>query len=249
MSTIAIGDIHGRINALNSLLEIVLPELQSGDELVFLGDIIDRGPSSKACVERLLHCRSETAASVRFVMGNHEQAMLTSCCEDNTAHTWLIAMEAMPTIADYAPAAPPIFEHEMHRFGRQLVQQRIPLPYRVFYDELPAEHVAFFQHMEVYVRTPDVLCVHASAPMDGTPIEKFLNPDLLMWGIKGFPRNYHAPERVVYGHWNNALLNRQGWPMPRMEGTTFGIDTIAHGVLTAIRFPDLRIFQSKRFEE
>lgn len=247
MATIAIGDIHGCIDPLNDLLKTVLPELGKGDHLVFLGDVIDRGPSSKACVERLMQCPSETTAEVRFVMGNHEQAMLTSCCKDNTQHMWLLAMESMPTVADYSAEALKLFEHEIHRFGRQLVQQRIPVPYNVFFDALPAAHAAYFKAMEPFVRTPEVLCVHASAPMDGTPIEKFLHPDLLMWGIKGFPKNYRATEKVVYGHWNNALRNRQGWPMPRMEGTTFGIDTIAHGVLTAMRFPDLRVFQSKRF--
>jgi hypothetical protein len=50
----------------------------------------------------------------------------------------------------------------------------------------------------------------------------------------------------VYGHWNNADIDSAGWPRPRVIGNTVGIDTIAHGVLTAIRLPDHEVIQSRR---
>jgi len=43
-------------------------------------------------------------------------------------------------------------------------------------------------------------------------------------------------------------LNGEGWPAPRVVGRTIGIDTIKHGVLTAIRLPDARLFQSARYD-
>jgi hypothetical protein len=39
-----------------------------------------------------------------------------------------------------------------------------------------------------------------------------------------------------------------GWPMPAIVGRTVGIDTIAHGVLTALRLPEHRVFQSARHD-
>jgi hypothetical protein len=60
--------------------------------------------------------------------------------------------------------------------------------------------------------------------------------------ILGFEREVRA--RVM----NNATLNAKGWPSPTALGQTIGIDTIAHGVLTAIRLPDRRVFQSARYE-
>jgi hypothetical protein len=51
---------------------------------------------------------------------------------------------------------------------------------------------------------------------------------------------------VVYGHWDNAVVDPSGWPQPLVIGDTIGIDTISHGVLTAIRMPDRRIFQSAK---
>jgi hypothetical protein len=70
----------------------------------------------------------------------------------------------------------------------------------------------------------------------------------LIWGASGFSEQYDGPETVVYGHRNNAVLNAEGWPSPAMIGQTIGIDTISHGVLTAVRLPDGRVFQSARWE-
>jgi serine/threonine protein phosphatase 1 len=54
MATVAIGDVHGNLGALEDLLEKVLPILSAGDHLVFLGDYIDRGPDSWECVARII---------------------------------------------------------------------------------------------------------------------------------------------------------------------------------------------------
>jgi hypothetical protein len=53
---------------------------------------------------------------------------------------------------------------------------------------------------------------------------------------------------VLYGHRNNADVDSRGWPNPRIIGNTIGLDTIAHGVLTAMRMPDRTVFQSARYE-
>jgi len=47
MKTFVVGDIHGRCAQLHGLLEM-LPR-QSTDTLVFLGDLIDRGPDVPGC--------------------------------------------------------------------------------------------------------------------------------------------------------------------------------------------------------
>jgi len=72
--------------------------------------------------------------------------------------------------------------------------------------------------------------------------------DALTWGTNGFPDSYRGTDMVVYGHWNNADVDSQGWPRPRFLGRTIGLDTISHGVLSALRLPDRRLFQSARHE-
>ena len=68
----------------------------------------------------------------------------------------------------------------------------------------------------------------------------------LLWGAVGFPDGYQGTETIVYGHWNNADMDQRGWPAPRIVGSTIGLDTISHGVLTAVRLPDRLVIQSER---
>ena len=47
MATIAGGDIHGNLSALEDLLAKLIPVLSRDDVVVFLGDYIDRGPDAR----------------------------------------------------------------------------------------------------------------------------------------------------------------------------------------------------------
>lgn len=68
---IAIGDIHGCLAALDTLLEAI--QIQSDDQLIFLGDYVDRGPDSCGVIDRVLEL--ERHCQVVPVLGNHEEMM------------------------------------------------------------------------------------------------------------------------------------------------------------------------------
>ncbi len=70
--TIAIGDVHGCLAALDSLLAAVRP--RSDDTLVFLGDYVDRGPDSRGVIERLLGLQQQL--HLVCLLGNHDEMML-----------------------------------------------------------------------------------------------------------------------------------------------------------------------------
>lgn len=71
--TIAIGDIHGDLAALDRVLER-LPPLDAHDTIVFLGDYVDRGPDSAGVIHRIRHL--DTPARVVALRGNHEDGWL-----------------------------------------------------------------------------------------------------------------------------------------------------------------------------
>lgn len=75
----AIGDIHGCLDLLDRLLSRIEAEIAENPRpktsIIFLGDIIDRGPASAEVVERLRTYAPERATT-HFVMGNHEEVML-----------------------------------------------------------------------------------------------------------------------------------------------------------------------------
>jgi serine/threonine protein phosphatase 1 len=69
---IAIGDIHGCLPALETLLAAIEP--RANDTIVALGDYVDRGPRSREVIERLLRLQSE--CRLVPLLGNHDQMML-----------------------------------------------------------------------------------------------------------------------------------------------------------------------------
>ncbi|HEY5838735.1 MAG TPA: metallophosphoesterase, partial [Pyrinomonadaceae bacterium] len=75
MKTFVVGDIHGRCAQLRGLLDL-LPRDEATDTLVFLGDLIDRGPDVPGCVERVSKLCRENPERVRCLRGNHEQMLL-----------------------------------------------------------------------------------------------------------------------------------------------------------------------------
>lgn len=83
--TIAIGDIHGCDVALETLLEAIAPEPE--DVIITLGDIVDRGPNSRRCIEILLELR--THCNYLGILGNHEEMMLNVLREGQPPNRWL----------------------------------------------------------------------------------------------------------------------------------------------------------------
>src|SRR5438477_7410538 len=75
----AVGDIHGRLDLLEQLLAKIHSDLQRRPApktlLVFVGDLIDRGPSSAQVIERLRTYRRAGIEPV-FILGNHEEVLL-----------------------------------------------------------------------------------------------------------------------------------------------------------------------------
>ncbi len=239
----AIGDIHGNIRALDDLLNTVVPKLSSRDTLVFLGDYIDRGPNVRECIDRIINLREASSFSVVALLGNHEEWMLKSY-RDHTAHSWIIGMEAFDTINSYSPTAVRVLEDEISRHGIEFILSKPTLSYEAFFDAVPPEHLRFFENLHLYYRANGVLCVHGG--VDTNAKLEAQDANTLIWGGDDFPDAYSGDDHIVYGHHNNAAFEN-GWPVPNVKSNrTYGIDTIAHGVLTAIRFPGAEVFQSKR---
>jgi len=66
------GDIHGHLLALRSLLELLRPTPH--DTLVFLGDYVSRGPDSRGVLQAVMDLRRH--CHVVALRGNHEEMLL-----------------------------------------------------------------------------------------------------------------------------------------------------------------------------
>jgi serine/threonine protein phosphatase 1 len=248
MATIAIGDIHGNLAALTDLLSKLRGEIAKGDQVVFLGDYIDRGPDTKGCVDAILDFRAGTPATVVCLMGNHEDWFLKTR-DNHHEHSWLLGMDGWPTVRSYSEEAADHLAEAARAAGNRLYLGTVSLPYDAFFEAMPNDHLAFFDALAPYHVTDDCISVHAGVDTRGIGLEHQPR-SVLVWGWDdgGFPRNYLGRTAVVYGHRNNAVLNEQGWPQPNVIGRTVGIDSSRERVLTAYRLPDGQVFQSARHE-
>jgi len=244
VATFAIGDIHGNVDALRDLLCKLDGHIRPLDEVVFLGDYIDRGSDSHACIEEVLAFRDRTTATVTCLEGNHEQWLLRTMA-DHTKHSWLLVMEALPTIRSYSKEAAEVIAAGRASGGLALYTEEAALRYELFFDAMPDTHRAFFHSLALVHVTTDAICAHAGIDPAVPSIEE-QTARTLTWGASGFPDAHRGELPVIYGHFNDAVLDAAGWPHPRITEYALGIDTISHGVLTAVRLPDRKVFQSHR---
>ena len=132
----AIGDIHGCLDKVVRLLEVLRYD-SATDRLIFLGDYIDRGPDSKGVLDLLLRLQRDNAANV-FLMGNHEDNFLTylrACLTEEGASYWL----AEPFFAGGGTAT--LLSYQPHL--------RNPQDPRLL-NAVPPEHVAFLMQLPLY---------------------------------------------------------------------------------------------------
>ena len=74
----AVGDIHGRSDLLAALIDEAArePKLRDKRVIVFLGDLIDRGPDSLGAIDLAAGAKLRIGADEQIVlMGNHEALM------------------------------------------------------------------------------------------------------------------------------------------------------------------------------
>ena len=99
--TIAIGDIHGCLLALDAILGAIDP--QPEDLIVTLGDYVDRGPDSRGVLERLITLAGQ--CNLVPILGNHDDVLLQA---RNSPHfTAFLSMGGHSTLASYGASSPP----------------------------------------------------------------------------------------------------------------------------------------------
>ena len=214
----AIGDIHGRLD----LLDALLAEVEADDAtrasadttLVFLGDLVDRGPRSAEVVERLRRLGMERPRT-RFLLGNHEEIFLAALDGDERALRGFCKMGGRETILSYG-----VDERRYERMD---------------YDELgdalrrivPPEHLQFLRGFEDLIVKGDYAFVHAG--VDPEIALDAQHTDDLRWIRERFLEHRGALAKVVvHGH---TIAHEVEWRAHRI-----GIDTGAYetGRLTAL---------------
>ena len=134
-----VGDVHGEIDALRSLLGHLGYDSEGrhpqGRRLVFIGDLCDRGPDSPAVVDWVRQCVE--AGRAQCLLGNHELLLLIG--ESRESLRWYLDPS-----------------HAELQAGGKYAGSRVVPP------ELKPVFRAFFERLPLVLERPDLRLVHAA---------------------------------------------------------------------------------------
>lgn len=222
----AVGDIHGRLDLLQPLVEAIVADLHASAAtrkvVIFLGDYIDRGPDSRGVLRLLAGLPIVQSIEWRFLKGNHEQAMLGFLDDPSAGPKW----------CEYGG------DSALRSFGLRIPElaHRTEAWARVAADlkhKLTARETAFLENLELSATVGDYFFSHAGA-RPGVALDR-QSPEDLMWIRQLFLDSEMSFDRVVvHGHTPTSRVHA--------DQRRIGIDTKAYdtGVLTALRLEGRR---------
>lgn len=213
----AVGDVHGRHDLLRPLLGWIAEDSErrgaADVHLVFLGDLIDRGPGSAQVLDLLAAGRG-IPAHRHVLRGNHEE-MLLAIVDDEAAGAadWL-RHGGVETLASYGIDAAPFWDDP----------DALPAVLR---GAIPPRQLALLRATLEQVRIGDYLFVHAGI-RPGVPLDAQQGRDL-RWIRRPFLTS-HADHGVVVVHGHTIV------PEVTYRHNRIAIDTGAYrtGRLTAL---------------
>lgn len=214
----AIGDVHGRLDLLDTLIGMIEADNQSRpvaeSQVIFLGDLIDRGPDSAHVVERALALR-RAAPNTRFIMGNHEEMLLKVLGGDLTNFGAYMLHGGHETILSYG-----ITEDDVRTLDEESLATALQRA-------IPRHHLDFLASFEDLIEIGDYAFVHAGV-RPGIDLSA-QQPSDTRWIRQDF-LDHTAPfgRVIVHGH---SIARDIEWRANRI-----GIDTGAYasGKLTAL---------------
>lgn len=225
---IVIGDIHGCFKTFEALLN-KLPD----DYIYLVGDLIDRGPSSKKVIQFLID-----HPEIKSVKGNHEE--------------WALSVLENPGFGDVRAWTHPRNggSATLRSYGEAWENCRKP-----FKDYFPQEHLDYLENLPEHLIIDDSLFLsHSSycgfdwnSEEDLKDIRSWNKARSLLWH-RGEPKEVIINDKKyfhIFGH----------TPVPGAEITSYyaNIDTGAcfnykeaikegYGILTAIQYPSLKVW-------
>jgi serine/threonine protein phosphatase 1 len=166
--TFAIGDIHGCLTALDTLLNVLSPA--EDDQLIFLGDYVDRGPDSRGVIERMI----ELSRRPKFVAlcGNHDVWMVRAAQEESWFRSWIRnGVGGMQTLQSYSGD----------------------------FKDVPESHWEFLVHTcRNYYQTRTEIFVHGAVAANVTVDAQ--TEEWLLWERVYNQQPHQSGKRVICGH-------------------------------------------------
>lgn len=189
---IAVGDIHGCHLEFAELLDSL--ELQAGDRLILLGDLVNRGPDSLAVLDL-----AKKAGAISL-LGNHELRFLHHR-RDSERHA--LKNGDAETFSKLRP------EDWEYMEAMKLTH---------FEEDLNTIFVhGGFMPGENWNRQPAEVVTRIQSVSDGKPCKRSEAPDAPLWADL-----WNGPPFVVYGHAPRPEVHKLKWSLCVDTGCVFG---------------------------
>jgi serine/threonine protein phosphatase 1 len=221
MRLLAIGDIHGCLRAFTTLLDLVA--LQPDDQIITLGDYVDRGPDSRGVLDRLVALYDTGQLSP--LRGNHDVMMLGA--REIPDPFWL-GFGGAATLLSYGKTREEIDEVLAHQWT-----------FDTLLEAVPPRHWQFLAHdCRRYYESEHHFFVHGWADPH-LPLDE-QSDDTLYWEKLNEPSQHMSGKVMVCGH------TRQKSGEPLDLGSTICIDTNVYegGWLTCLEVQTGRLWQA-----
>lgn len=215
----AIGDVHGCYAEMCQLLDVIEEDHLAREPkdcfIVFLGDLVDRGPHSRDVIRHLVE-QPPKFAGLHIIKGNHEEMMLRCLTgEPDLIPQWL--QHGGSTCARSYGIDP-----------SRLVDEDVEAIEHLLLSCIPSSHIAFLDNCVDSVRFGDYLLVHAGV-RPGVPLDRQSGKDLRWIRQEFLEASDPFGATIVHGHTINQAVTE--------TSVRIGIDTGAYkyGILTAVR--------------
>ena len=212
-----IGDIHGMRAALDRLLDMIEVDAEAQARpatLIFLGDLINRGPSSLQVLELLIEGPRRTGHHWIVLRGNHDQLFLDALGgKSSAAFDELMRKGGVETLASYGLRKKDISLGRARR-------------------AVPEQHLRFLEGLPYCYANDGYFFVHAGIDPD-RPLEEQCEKRMMTIREPFLRKAHRLRCTVVHGH----VPCVRG---PMVAPGRIGVDTGAHmtGILTAVALCD-----------
>lgn len=177
-----IPDIHGCVNTLRALIEDMI-QPSKHDWLYFLGDYIDRGPSSKEVIDYIMYLQKEEY-NIRTLLGNHEEFLIKSYEEEMNLKSFMGIKQKNLKKKDW-----------LFHGGKDTMKS-----FRLHdLKDFPLEYLDWMKNLEYYIELENFFLVHAGFNF------KLKNPfedkDSMLW-IREYEidKEKIGNKRIIHGH-------------------------------------------------
>jgi serine/threonine protein phosphatase 1 len=222
-----IPDIHGCVLTLKTLVEKQI-EPDKNDQLIFIGDYIDRGPDSKGVLDYIMNMEAE-GYNVRKLMGNHEDYCITAWEEDQDVKSFLGIRPKTSTQKEWETYGG---KQTLESFGVERPR------------DIPQKYIDWLKELEYYIELDKYIIVHAGLNFENE--DPFEDKFSMIW-IRDYqvvPAKINN-KTIIHGHvpvnleYIDMAVNTPGTHVVGIDNGVYFLNRPGYGNLVALNLTSM----------